>query len=73
MMVKCPNCGKSVVVNGLGRKKLNILFKNVYDALQAYRDVGQAATSLGCSRGYIYKLCKDRGTTPRDVIEVKAG
>jgi hypothetical protein len=72
MIIQCPNCGKSVVVNGLGRKKLNIPFKNVYDALQAYRDVGQAATGLGCSRSYIYKVCKDRGTTPIDVIEAKA-
>jgi hypothetical protein len=53
----------------LGRKRLNIPFKNVYEALRAYRDVGQAAKELGCSVGYIYNACKEQGTTPRDVIK----
>jgi len=48
MIVKCPHCGKTVPVNGLGRKQLDIPLKNVSEALQAHRDVtgGGAGTWL---------------------------
>ncbi len=36
------------------------------------RSVDLAAKELDCSRGYIYKVLKEQGTTPRDVIEAKA-
>ena len=71
MIVQCPHCGKPVVVNGLGRKGLNIPFKNVYEALQLYRDVGQAAQELNCSVGYIYGICKEHGMRPKDLIGAK--
>jgi hypothetical protein len=54
MKITCPHCGKTVKVNGLGRKKLNIPVKNVYDAVDIYPTIKAAADSLGCSRGYIY-------------------
>lgn len=56
MKVICPHCGKSIEVNGLGRKRLNIPVKNIYDALVHHSTVTAAAKALGCSRGYIYKV-----------------
>ncbi len=69
MIVYCPNCGKSVVVNGLGRKSLNMSVTKVYDALRLHRSVLAAANELGCSRAYIYKVLKADGLTPADVIK----
>ena len=47
MKVICPHCGKSVEVNGLGRKRLDIPVKNVYDAVAKHSTVKAAAESLG--------------------------
>ena len=69
MIISCPHCGKSVVVNGLGRRCLNIPVKNVYDALQASGKVSAAANSLGCSRAYIYKVLKANGLKLKDVFK----
>ncbi len=69
MKINCPHCGGTVVVNGLGRKALNIAVKNVCDALQLYRSVLAAANYLGCSRAYIYKVLKEDGLTAADVIK----
>jgi hypothetical protein len=72
--ITCPKCRAKIPIatSRLGRKRLNIPFKNVCEALQLYRDVGQAAKELDCSVGYIYGICKQQGTTPRDVMEAKA-
>ena len=69
MIVQCPHCGKSVVVSGLGRKSLNIPLKNICEALQAHRSVVAAANELGCSQGYIFKVLKDNGLKPKDIIK----
>ena len=69
MIVKCPYCGKPVVVNGFGRRPLNILVIKVYDALRLNRSVLAAANELGCSRAYVYKVLKADGLTPADVIK----
>lgn len=61
MIVRCPHCGKPVVVNGLGRKPLDIPLKNVCESLQTHRNVMAAAQELGCSQGYILKVLKDNG------------
>ncbi len=68
MRVRCPNCGKSVVVNGLGRKRLNIPLKKVYETLQTHRSIVTAADKLGCSQAYIFKVLKDNGMKLRDVF-----
>jgi hypothetical protein len=68
MIIPCPHCGKSVVVNGLGRKPLDIPLKNVCEALQARRNVVTAAQELSCSQGYIFKVLKDNGLKLKDVI-----
>ena len=44
MKIQCPNRGKQIVDNGLGRKPLNIPIKNSCGALQAYHNVEDAAT-----------------------------
>ena len=54
MIIQCPHCGKTVAVNGLGRKPLNIPLKNVLESLQAYRGVRTAARELGCSPSVSY-------------------
>lgn len=69
MKVQCPHCGKSVMVNGIGRKPLNIAVNNVYDALRLHRSVLAAANELGCSRAYIYKILKAEGLTPADAVK----
>lgn len=69
MIVQCPNCGKPVVVNGLGRKRLNIPLRNVCESLEAHRNVTAAATELRCSEGYIFKILKDNGLKLKDVIK----
>lgn len=69
MIVQCPNCGESVVVNGLGRKPLNIPLKNVCDALQRHSSVVAATRELGCSQGYIFGVLKDNGLKLKDVVK----
>ena len=68
MKVECPHCGKPVVINGLGRKPLNIPLKNVCEALRTYRNIGTAAQQLSCSQGYIFNALKSKGLRVRDVI-----
>ncbi|MFC1951813.1 hypothetical protein ACFLYI_02075 [Chloroflexota bacterium] len=68
MKVQCPYCGKSVAVEGLGRKRLNIPLKNVCEALQAHRNVIAAANELNCSPGYIFGALKINGVKLRDII-----
>ena len=69
MKVQCTNCGQTVVVNGLGRKPLNITLKNVLEALQAHRSVVAAAEELNCSQAYIFKALKANRLKLKDVIK----
>ena len=69
MIVKCPHCGKEVVINGLGRKPLNIPLKNVLESLRAYHGVTAAAEDLGCSPSYIFGVLKTNGLKLREVIK----
>lgn len=71
MIVQCPHCRKQVVVNGLGRKPLNICVKNICDTLQDCKSIALAAEKLGCSRAYIYKVLKCEGLNIWHVIETK--
>ncbi len=69
MIVQCPHCGESIVVNGLGRKRLNIPLKNICEALRSDGNVAAAARELHCSQGYIFNILKSHGLKPRDIIE----
>ncbi len=69
MIVQCPNCGESVVLKGLGRKRLNIPLKNICEALRTYRSIGTAAKQLNCSQGYIYNALKANGLRLKDIIK----
>jgi len=69
MIIECPHCGESVVVNGLGRKPLNIPLKNVCEALRAHRSVIAAATELNCSQAYIFKVLKANGLNLKDLLK----
>jgi len=71
MIIQCPHCGNSVVVNGLGRKRLNIPLKNVCECLLKHRSVVTAASELGCSQGYIFGILKANGLKLKDVIAGK--
>ena len=71
MLVQCPHCGGIVAVNGLGRKRLNILLKNVCESLQVHKNVAAAASELNCSQGYIFGVLKANGLKLKDVIEGK--
>jgi len=69
MIVQCPHCGKSVVVNGLGRKPLNIPLTNVCEALQAQHNIVAAARELGCSPAYIFGVLKANRLKLKDVVK----
>ena len=69
MIIQCPHCGKSVVINGLGRKPLNIPLKNVLESLQAHGDVAAAARELGCSPAYIFGSLKANGLKLQGVVK----
>jgi hypothetical protein len=69
VIVECPYCGKPVVVNGFGRRPLNIPVNKVCDALHQHHSVTTAARELGCSRGYIYRILKASGLKAKDVIK----
>ncbi len=69
MIIQCPHCGKSVEVNGLGRRPLNIPLKNVLESLQAHGSVVAAARELGCSPAYIFGVLKANGLKLKDVVE----
>lgn len=69
MIIPCPNCGEPVVVNGLGRRRLDIPLKIVCDALRAHRSTAAAAQELGCSQGYIFKVLKANGLKLKEVIK----
>ena len=73
MIVQCPHCGKPVVVNGLGRKPLNIPLKIVCEALQAHDSVVAAAQELKCSEAYIFKVLKANGLRLKDVVTLRQG
>lgn len=68
MLIQCPHCGKSVVVNGLGRRRLNIPLKNICECLQSYYSVAAAAQELNCSQAYIFGALKANGLRLKDVI-----
>jgi hypothetical protein len=69
MIIQCPNCGKKIAINGLGRKPLNIPLKNVYECLKKHHGVTRATQELGCSQGYIFKVLKDNGLSLKDVFK----
>jgi hypothetical protein len=69
MQIVCPGCGKKISVSIGGRKRLGIPVKNVCDALAGNSTVRQAAEKLGCSRGYIYKVLKEHGVSPKALTE----
>ncbi len=71
MKVQCPHCGKSVVVNGLGRKPLSIPLKNVCESLQTHGSVLGVANDLNCSEGYIFGVLKSNGLKLENVISGK--
>ena len=69
MIIECPNCGEKVVVNGLGRKPLNIRLKNIYECLRKYRNAARTAQELGCSQGYIFKVLKANELRLKDIFK----
>ncbi len=50
---------------------MNIPVELIYDTLRRCRSIPDAAIELGCSRGYIYQVCKDQGTMPMKIIDEK--
>ena len=71
MIVTCPNCGSKVIVNGLGRKRLNIPLKNICESLQKHGCILGAANDLDCSEGYIFNVMKANGLKVKDVMNGK--
>ena len=69
MIIPCPHCGESVVVNGLGRKRLNIPLKNVLESLRAHGNLVAATRELSCSQAYIFGVLKANRLKLKDVIK----
>ena len=69
MIIPCPHCGKPVAVNGLGRKPLNIILKNVCECLRRHCSVVAAARELGCSPAYIFGVLKANRLKLKDVVK----
>jgi len=69
MIVRCPYCGESVVVNGLGRKPLSIPLKIVCEALQAHHNIVAAAKELNCSQAYIFGVLKANRLKLKDMVK----
>ena len=68
-VITCPHCVKVAATIGIGRAATNIVVTDICDALRLHRSIPAAAESLGCSRGLIYKVLKQHGMTPADVIK----
>ena len=68
MIVQCPHCGKNIVINGFGRKPLNIPLKNICESLQFHRDISLTAEELNCSEGYIFNALKASRLKLKDII-----
>ena len=68
-VITCPHCGKVAATLGIGRAATNIAVTDICDALRLCRSVPSAAKKLGCSRPLIYKILKNHGMTPADVIK----
>jgi len=71
MIVQCPHCGRTVVVSGLGRKRLDIPLKNVLECLSRHTTVAAAAGELGCSPAYIFGVLKANGLKLKEVVRGK--
>lgn len=69
MILRCPHCGGTVAVHGLGRKPLNITVKNVCDAMEKHHNVAAAANELICSRAYIYKALEENGLDIKNFVD----
>jgi transposase-like protein len=70
MKVTCPNCHKSFVVGGLGRKSLNLSVTIVCDSLKHTHSVRATAKLLGCSRAMVYKVLKLNDLTAKEILMV---
>ena len=69
MKIQCPTCGQDIVVDGFGRRPLNITVNNVYDALRRHPNITAAANELGCSRAYIYMVLKENKVDIKDFVD----
>jgi hypothetical protein len=72
MKVICPHCGKTVVIDGLGRKPLNIGLEKIIEALRRHCSAEAAGQELGCSEGHIFGILKEHGLKLKDVREGNA-
>lgn len=61
MKVQCPNCGKSVMVNGLGRKRRELPVQNILDAYRRYPSVRAVARKLDLPPGTVWNCLKNEG------------
>ena len=71
--VICPKCGEVITIatGSLGRKRLDIPSKTIYDTLRTSTSIVDAARTLHCSRAYIYKVLKEQGKTVEEVMKGK--
>jgi hypothetical protein len=72
MKVICPHCGKTVVIDGLGRKPLNIPLKNIFKALKNNCTAAAAGQELGCSEAHIFGILRANNLKLKDVREGNA-
>jgi DNA invertase Pin-like site-specific DNA recombinase len=59
MKITCPGCGEIIIVNGLGRKTLDVPVENIFNALSTGKTITTIASELNCSRATIYLRVKE--------------
>ena len=69
MKVVCQNCGKEVIVGGLGRPRKKLDGNKVLASLRASGSVAATAKEYGVSRGSIRNTMKAIGLTTKDIIK----
>lgn len=69
MKVRCPHCGKMVVMNTGGRKTLNMSVILLCDRIRGHPTAEAAAKSLGISKGSLFKQLKETNLTLKQARE----
>lgn len=72
MKVSCPECGKCIEVQGIGRKKGLYPVQNVLDAYQAGSSMYWVAIKFGLTRGTVKRILNTHGIDTSRGKKVKA-
>ena len=72
MKVSCPECGKCIEVQGIGRKKGVYPVQNVLDAWQVRQNLAYVAGKTKVSKGTVKRILNTHGIDTSRGKKVKA-